>query len=126
VVSSFRWAIGEVRYGPGGQGVGTGRRKMQVQEAYHAHFEATERVLGEQGREWLDWTVQDGWGPLCAWLGKEVPEGEAFPMGNAMEEWRVRQAEVVFKPKVMRAVRNLAGLCVGVVALLVAVWMARK
>jgi len=58
-------------------------------------------------------------------LGKEVPQ-EDFPMGNAMEEWRVRQAEVVFKPKVMRAMRNMAGLCVGLVVVLAAVWMARK
>ena len=29
--------------------------------------------------------MQDGWEPLCAFLGEDVPAGE-FPSGNAKEE----------------------------------------
>ena len=43
-----------------------------------------------------------------------------------MQGGKVWQAEVVFKPKVLRAVRNLTFCLVGVLTLLVAVWMARK
>jgi len=30
----------------------------------------------------LEWTVEDGWEPLCAFLGKEIP-AEPFPHANA-------------------------------------------
>ena len=36
----------------------------------------------------LEWGVQDGWEPLCQFLGKEVPKKE-FPKGNMPAEfWR--------------------------------------
>jgi len=43
-----------------------------------------------------------------------------------MQGGRVWQVEVLFKPKVIRAVRNLAGLCVVVVVVLIAIWLGRK
>lgn len=36
----------------------------------------------------LEWTVGDGWEPLCARLGLPVPD-EAFPWTNTSEEFRV-------------------------------------
>jgi hypothetical protein len=35
----------------------------------------------------LEWTVADGWGPLCDRLGVPVPD-EAFPWTNTTEEFR--------------------------------------
>jgi hypothetical protein len=35
----------------------------------------------------LEWTVGDGWEPLCARLGLPVPD-EAFPWANTTEEFR--------------------------------------
>jgi hypothetical protein len=37
----------------------------------------------------LEWTVTDGWEPLCDRLGVPVPD-EAFPWTNTTEEFRVR------------------------------------
>ncbi len=35
----------------------------------------------------IDWTPSDGWGPICAALGKPVPE-EPFPVTNTTSEFR--------------------------------------
>lgn len=35
----------------------------------------------------IDWTPSDGWGPLCAGLGKPVP-AEPFPVTNTTKEFR--------------------------------------
>jgi len=45
------------------------------------HVEMVRRLAMEQGREVLEWEVTDGWGPLCKFLGKEVPK-EEFPHVN--------------------------------------------
>lgn len=52
-----------------------------AREAFRAHYARVRgAVEGEEGRL-LEYKVQDGWGPLCEFLGKEVPEGE-FPRVN--------------------------------------------
>jgi len=33
----------------------------------------------------LEFRVEEGWEPLCRFLGKEIPEGVEFP--NVDEEW---------------------------------------
>jgi len=49
---------------------------------YEDHYAELEAVCREQGRQWLDWTVEDGWEPLCEFLQKDVPDGKPFPTGN--------------------------------------------
>ena len=41
----------------------------------------------------LDWSVEDGWEPLCRFLGKPIPE-ETFPNGNSSEEFKVKVKEL--------------------------------
>jgi hypothetical protein len=41
--------------------------------------ENVKRWAGERGREVLVLEVKEGWGPLCEFLGKSVPEEEDFP-----------------------------------------------
>ncbi|KAH0492945.1 hypothetical protein TgHK011_007870 [Trichoderma gracile] len=36
----------------------------------------------KRNREVLTWTAEDGWEPLCKFLGKDVPEEEPFPWVN--------------------------------------------
>lgn len=54
----------------------------------------------------LEWTVQDGWEPLCKFLGKEVPDKE-FPSGNMgagfMQWLHERQKE-----QYQTAIRNIS------------------
>lgn len=60
----------------------------------------------------LEWSVEDGWEPLCAFLGKEVP-AEPFPHVNTSSAgWKDREtqwATELFGP----ALRNL-GITVAV------------
>lgn len=55
--------------------------------AYERHY-ATVRASVDPGRL-LEWTVDDGWAPLCERLGLPVPD-EAFPSTNTTAEFRAR------------------------------------
>jgi len=41
----------------------------------------------------LEWTVEDGWEPLCRFLDKGVPD-EPFPHVNKASGWENHEAEV--------------------------------
>ncbi|KAK0672080.1 hypothetical protein QBC41DRAFT_353784 [Cercophora samala] len=60
----------------------------------------------------LEWCVEDGWGPLCEFLGRGVPE-EKFPHVNEGTGWGGREGGLG-RGYVMGAVRNL-GVGVGLV-----------
>ena len=62
--------------------------------------------------------VSEGWGPLCAFLGVPVPDGEAFPRLNDANEFRAR-----IRRGLMIA-RTIAAAVVLTLALLVA-WLVR-
>jgi len=51
----------------------------KLREGYVAHYEAMRRIVPKE--RLLEWHASEGWGPLCEFLGKEVPEGE-FPKVN--------------------------------------------
>ncbi|ETN43327.1 uncharacterized protein HMPREF1541_02486 [Cyphellophora europaea CBS 101466] len=53
----------------------------------------------------LEWTVEDGWEPLCAFLGKEVPK-EPFPSSNAGVDFTKRTNDII-KARLGVALRNL-------------------
>ncbi|KAH1340383.1 hypothetical protein KXV68_001027 [Aspergillus fumigatus] len=53
----------------------------------------------------LEWSVEDGWEPLCEFLQKDVPP-EAFPRTNDPTKF-AGNVERVLKPRYMRAFRNL-------------------
>ncbi|KAK2602008.1 hypothetical protein QQS21_004434 [Conoideocrella luteorostrata] len=40
------------------------------------------REAKKRGREVLIWKAEDGWGPICEFLGKEVPKSQPFPWSN--------------------------------------------
>jgi len=55
----------------------------------------------------LEWSVQDGWEPLCKFLDKPVPEGP-FPHVNTRSEgWKKREEEWN-KTIVSKSIRNMA------------------
>ena len=51
-------------------------------EFYDVYQEHVLREAKKRGREVLVWKAQDGWEPLCKFLGHEVPKGEPFPWVN--------------------------------------------
>ena len=54
-----------------------------------AAFEAHNRAVREAGLggRLLDYRISEGWGPLCRFLGVEVPKSE-FPRSNTTEDFR--------------------------------------
>ncbi|KAL4881778.1 hypothetical protein BJY04DRAFT_207277 [Aspergillus karnatakaensis] len=51
---------------------------------YEQHSAMIKGVLADQPGRLLVWRVQDGWGPLCEFLNKPLPE-EEFPSGNTLD-----------------------------------------
>ncbi|KAL2146798.1 hypothetical protein VTI28DRAFT_2279 [Corynascus sepedonium] len=70
----------------------------------------------------LEWYIEDGWEPLCKFLGKPVPDVE-FPHANALNGgWKARE-EQANKRWIERAFLNLILLVTG---LIVSIVVARK
>lgn len=67
----------------------------------------------------LEWCVEDGWEPLCEFLGKPVPD-EPFPHVNAAAGWQGQEMKLGMK-YIKGAATNLAvilSLAVGAGAIL--------
>lgn len=66
----------------------------------------------------LEWYIEDGWEPLCKFLGKPIPNVE-FPHANAAKSgWKTRE-EQCNKRWVERAFGNLILLGLGLVVSIV-------
>ncbi|OAA81039.1 hypothetical protein LEL_00584 [Akanthomyces lecanii RCEF 1005] len=90
------------------------------------HYASLEESLQRQDRDFLDWSVEDGWEPLCEFLGKPVPS-VPFPSGNKGSGEFQDNMEEATKDLVMNALLNMS-ICVGglVVAGGLAVWSMRR
>lgn len=51
-------------------------------EFYDVYQDFVQLEAEKRGRRVLIWRAEDGWGPLCKFLGKEVPKDEPFPWVN--------------------------------------------
>jgi hypothetical protein len=80
--------------------------------------------MKRNGREWLDWDVHDGWGLLCEFLGKPVPQEDEFPSGNDLKEFAEQRARI-HGERMRRVRRNMliAGGVVGAGLAAVVAWM---
>ena len=63
---------------------------------YEAHNAQVKEHMKQEGKELLVFNVKDGWGPLCAYLGREVPSTQ-FPCVN-------ESADIEFATKAMKIV----------------------
>lgn len=63
--------------------------RRKARERYHRHY-AEVRTAAPEGRL-LDYRLEDGWGPLCEFLGKPVPE-VPFPHVNKRKDHVARVA----------------------------------
>ena len=61
--------------------------KDAVIAAFEAHYAAVRATVPVD--RLVEWTVADGWEPLCAALGVEVPD-DPFPRLNTREEWAAK------------------------------------
>ncbi|KAI9822594.1 MAG: hypothetical protein M1827_000313 [Pycnora praestabilis] len=80
---------------------------------YHEHYDLVRSLVPKD--KLLEWRVQEGWGPLCEFLGNEVPD-RPFPNGNAGPEVRAKTVKVV-KRELWRVVKILISMMIGFTAL---------
>ncbi|PHH82159.1 hypothetical protein CDD83_3339 [Cordyceps sp. RAO-2017] len=74
----LHWRIHQVADQIWGQKFGTGPGP----DFYDAYQDFVLREAERRGRKVLVWKAEDGWGPLCEFLGKDVPRDEPFPWVN--------------------------------------------
>ena len=72
-----------------------------------------------EGREFLEYNVKEGWGPLCEFLEKEMPGGE-FPRRNDKDAY-AENIRLLKKEMMGVMVRNMV-LVFG--AMLAVLWIA--
>lgn len=80
-----------------------GRYEENGKWVYREHIAKVRGIIPRE--RLLEWTVEDGWAPLCRFLGKEVPEKE-FPKGNTPEAF-AKTVEEGQRKYYKRAMRNL-------------------
>lgn len=68
----------------------------------------------------LEWSVEDGWEPLCKFLGKEVPD-EPFPWTNDAAGFEVRASKAI-KKWFLGALLNFVILVSALVLVIAVVW----
>ena len=84
--------------------------EANAREVYRRHYRSIREAAKLEGRRILELKLSEGVGPLCKFLGKEVPEDVTLPREN--EGLGVRKI-------VLRAQWILIGMAVGKLALLV-------
>ena len=73
---------------------------------YRAHSNEIRGILSKQPERLLEWTVEDGWEPLCRFLGKDIPKDD-FPHGNTPKAFAQKLTEM-HAANFRRANRNMA------------------
>ncbi|KAJ9610268.1 hypothetical protein H2200_005045 [Cladophialophora chaetospira] len=75
------------------------------------YYERLETKMQNEGREYLDWDVKDGWTPLCKFLGKEIPD-EEFPWTNKSGDEFKAKADRAGEKMVRRSMMRIAATVV--------------
>jgi Sulfotransferase domain len=69
-------------------------------QGFDAHYKHVRKATAARGTEVLEFQVQEGWEPLCKFLGKDIPK-EPFPHINEGNS-------VIFMNKMMLMARTMA------------------
>ncbi|KAJ3579751.1 hypothetical protein NPX13_g816 [Xylaria arbuscula] len=80
--------------------------EANARETYERYFETVRKMVPPERR--LEYKMEDGWGPLCAFLGKEVPD-VPFPRLNVRRnyskaerrKYRIKKTAKTFGPWVL-------------------------
>lgn len=65
--------------------------RAKAKDGYKAHYRRMREMVPKE--RLLDFKIEEGWGPLCDFLGKEIPEGVPFPHVNDAEALKVKLRE---------------------------------
>lgn len=85
---------------------------------YEKHFDDIKTICHAEGREYLEWSVEDGWEPLCKFLNKPIPQ-IPFPQGNSVADFQDHK----FKhqdPRERKAATNMKIMAATIAATLIA------
>ncbi|OJJ65681.1 hypothetical protein ASPBRDRAFT_79673 [Aspergillus brasiliensis CBS 101740] len=91
--------------------------ERNAEKAYRDHYEGLELTLKANNRDYLDWSVDDGWAPLCSFLDLPVPN-TAFPRGNIASEF-IPKLMTMDKERLQKAKQN-GQFCFSFLAILAA------
>jgi Sulfotransferase domain len=78
-------AMQKMREGSGVTFDGSPEDRERATEGFEEHIREVEEHVSPE--RLLVYEVREGWGPLCAFLGVEAPEGEPFPHLNEGEQF---------------------------------------
>ncbi|THC99771.1 hypothetical protein EYZ11_000701 [Aspergillus tanneri] len=82
---------------------GSIREAIQHQWVYRDHCSMARGMVPKD--RLLEWTVEEGWEPLCKFLGKPVPD-EPFPRTNDASGFE-KNVDNLLKKRIMRGLRNM-------------------
>ncbi|KAH8904171.1 hypothetical protein BR93DRAFT_930780 [Coniochaeta sp. PMI_546] len=96
------WTTDRIWYGLNAEAVRWVRDKLGVEdifaaESYERYYEYVRTEARKRGREVLEFKAEDGWVPLCRFLGKDVPKGKEFPRLNERRDVEVIRAILVVR-----------------------------
>ncbi len=89
----------------------SGNFEKNGKRAFREHYNMVRSLVPQENL--LEYKVQDGWKPLCQFLGAEIPQG-LFPNGNTKEELEQRIGEVV-SCEIRRLTELAIRICAGLV-----------
>ena len=78
---TLQMTMGPFLFGP------KGLEEQNAKAVYREKYAEVRRLVPEGRR--LEWKLEEGWEPLCRFLGKEIPD-EPFPRINEGQEWHER------------------------------------
>lgn len=116
--AKYMWPLAW-RSGPNGPGYGL---RYCGKWVYREHCAMVRGLMIGREDQFLEWSVEDGWEPLCKFLDKDIPE-EPFPRRNDGDSFNQQSAKVIQK-SLMVAFANMA-LLGGVTAGLTMVFKGR-
>lgn len=93
--------------------------RQNARRIYREHYRRIREAAPKE--RLLDYRLAEGWGPLCKFLGKEVPEGLPFPRINEVAALRAKVRETQWE-KFKAAGVALGRYLVPVVVLGIAMW----
>jgi hypothetical protein len=99
----------------GRKGLDDKENAIQVYNALHDEV----RALVPENRR-LEYKLGDGWGPLCEFLGREIPDSE-FPRVNETASFQARFI-VLRREAMKRVAKNAVPWVVGAAAVATAAW----
>jgi hypothetical protein len=94
--------------------------REHAKSRYLEHYETIRRIVPKE--KLLNFKLTDGWGPLCTFLGKEIPDTD-FPWVNETKALQ-EKIKMVQGQMMMKAAKKIVPILGGAVVLGVAYYLS--